>query len=284
MKCDPRTRVAIVGTAASWRQCPWNDPGLFVMSLNDAYTLGLPRADAWWDLHPFDHMYFRPLSQKVVHADDIPPGFYVRPEGHLDRLKDMARSIPVFLQHDPPAGWPAHAQRFPLEAYSAKYASLGMDANGKVIPHPYWASGPAPMVAWAIEQGAEEIQVWGIHLATEHEYREQRPNFERLLGIAEGKGIRVLMAESSPVMKHGWQYAFESKPRPHPAMERLQRLQQERATLTKRLAVTPRFRSKAGALDRLQRIVALEQDCQQALLHQHLAAPIVVPVIGGVHA
>lgn len=266
MKCDPRTRIAIVGTAPSWKSCPWNDPGLFVMGINDAYTLNFPRADAWWDQHPFHKMYFRKRDNRLVDPRDIPHGFYVRPEGHLEWLQQTAKSIQVFLQHEPPAGWPPNAQRFPKEQFDALYGT-------------YWASGPSYMLAWAIEQGAEEIQVWGIHLSTDHEYREQRPNFEHLLGIARGKGIKVVMAPESPVLKHGWQYAYEPHPEPHPAAVRMQRVQHEKSKLIAQLAQWPRFKSKAAALDRLKRLTAMEMDCQRAVQHAQTGSTIVAQIV-----
>lgn len=258
-------RVAIVGTAPSWRQCPWDDPGLFILGLNDAYSLGFPRVDGWFEQHPLDKLYFRKMNERRVYAEDVPHGFYVRPEGHLEWLREQAKRIPIFLQQEPPKGWPPNAQRFPIEDYEKKYG-------------PYWASGPAYMVAWAIEQGAEEIQIWGIHLATEAEYREQRPNFEHLLGIARGKGIRVVMAEASPVLKHGWKYAYEPKPKTHPAKDALLRVRQAKNDLALQLMHWPRFKSKAAAMDRLRRLDAAEADAMRALGVARGAVTIAAPV------
>ena len=99
-------RVAIVGTAPSLKRTPWADPTLQVWGLNDAYTLGFPRADRWYEQHPLHKLYIRARDQKVVYADQVPHGWYVRPEGHLDWLQVQARTIPVFLQETPPKGWP----------------------------------------------------------------------------------------------------------------------------------------------------------------------------------
>lgn len=263
----PIKRVAIVGTAPSWKQTPFDDPGLFIMSLNDAYTLGLPRVDAWWELHPLDHLYLRPVQQRVINAEDVPYGHYVRPDGHLQQLKQMAKTIPVFLQQEPPEGWPVNAQRFPLEQYQEKYGA-------------YWASGPTFMVAWAIEQGAEEIHIYGIHLSTEQEYRDQRANFEYVLGIARGKGIRIVMADASPVLKHPWTYAYEPRPAIHPAKMKLMGVRQAKADLIPQLALLPRWANKAPKLDRLRRLEAMEMDCARAL--QQRAMPVIqAPVFGG---
>lgn len=260
-------RVAIVGTAPSWKQCPWDDPGLEIWSLNDAWTLNLPRISRWFELHPLDHLHYRKRENRVVYAEDVPHGFYVRPEGHLEWLQEQARTIPVYLQDAPPQGWPVNAQRFPLEAMETMFGT-------------YWASGPSYMVALAIAEGFQEIQIWGIHLETEQEYRDQKSNFEHILGIARGKGIKVVMAEASPVMKHGWKYGYEPKPRPLPAKELLLKTRNDLSLVMQQLAASPRFRSKAAAEDRLRRLRALEQDCIQTISFARGLKPIVAPVIG----
>ncbi len=263
-------RVAIVGTAPSWKQCPWDDPTLEIWSLNDAYTLGLPRIDRHYELHPLDKLYFRPRDKQVVYAEDVPHGHYVRPDGHLEWLQHAAKTIPVFLQKDPPKGWPPNAQRLPIEQLEAEFG-------------PYWASGPAYEIAHAMLEGATEIQIWGIHLSTEQEYRDQRPNFEYLLGIARGRGIKVVMAEASPILKHGWKYGLEAKPTPHPAKQIIMRVRHQKAVLVQELATMPRWANKTSALDRLQRLSALEMDCAQRLQHRE---PVVItpPVIEVSHA
>lgn len=249
-----KKRVAIVGTAESWKNAPFNDPSIEIWSLNDAYCLGLPRVDRWFELHPLDHMVFRPRTQKVVTKTAIPPGYYMRPEGHLEWLKQQAATIPVYLQNDPPADWPVNAKRFPLETVEAAFGG-------------YWASGPSYMVALAMLEGFTEIQIWGIHLATEQEYRDQRSNFEFLLGIAAGRGITVVMADSSPVLKHGWKYAYEPKPtpQPHPYEAEWKAVQKEKKQLTQALITWPVGKDKTKALARLRRLQVIELDIQQQL-------------------
>jgi len=268
-------RVAIVGTAPSWTQTPWNDPTLQIWSLNDAYMNGLPRADAWFDQHPLSHFYYRPKGQKVVYAEHVPYGFYVRPEGHIEWLQQQSRTIPVYLQADPPAGFGPHARRFPLEEVEAAFGKW---------EQPYDASGPSYMLALAMLQGATEIHVYGIHLSTAHEYREQRPQWEFLLGrylgrtvtqrtegqvrIYEGAGVRLVLPVSCPILTHGWRYAYQPKPLPHPASTTLAQIGAERQQLLQRLATWPRWKSKAPQMDRLARLAALEQDCQLQLAQQ----------------
>jgi hypothetical protein len=257
-------RVAIIGTAPSWIKTPWNDPALTIWALNDAYCSrdirgqGIPRADAWWELHPLDKMYFRKAEQKVIRAEDVPPGHYIRPEGHIEWLKQQAQTIPVYLQAEPPADWPANARRFNVEAVIAEFGE-------------HWASGPQYMVAQAILDGYEEIHVYGIHLSTQAEYIEQRPLFEHMLGIARGRGIRVVMAEESPVTRHSWRYAYEPKPTApaDPARQalkaELRAAQKRKDELVQALVTWPRFTSKAAALEELRRVQVIEMDALQQL-------------------
>lgn len=263
-----KKRVCIVGTAESWRQTPWTDPSIEIWSLNDAFSLGFPRADRWFELHPFDQMWFRPANQHFVDPRDIPKGAYVRPAGYLDWLKTQAKTIPVYLQNDPPSDWPVNAQRFPLEKVSAAFGDR------------YWASGPAYMLALAALEGYAEIWITGIHLATEHEYREQRPNWEFLLGrllgpdvkestiegfrVYDGK-VRIVLPASCPILMHGWRYAFDPKPeRPvDPWKAEWKAVQKEKDALIKALVNWPRGKDKAHAMERLRRLEIAQLDIQQ---------------------
>lgn len=274
------TKAAIVGTFGTYVQTPWNDPGLRIVSLNDAYSLqGFQRADEWYELHPLDKFYFRPKHQRAVYAHQVPPGHYVRPEGHLEWLKAQAASIPVWLQQAPPKGWPVNARRFPKEELEAQYGA-------------YWASGPSYQVAHLMARGVTELHIYGIHLATEAEYREQRPNFEMLLGRYLGRTVKtvtrdkcryyegtdalLVLPESCPILTHGWQYGYQPKPAPHPAKLKLKALQREQSTLAQQLVMQPRWSDKAPALDRLRRLEALMADCQMQLAQQYRPAPIVI--------
>jgi len=212
-------RVAIVGTAPSWQMVPWTDTTLQVWSLNDAYQLkGFQRADRWYDIHPL-HKFYHPTPGTALYAHQIPAGHYVRPEKHLAWL--ASQQIPVFLnpdyltQHPAAATWP-NAHAFPKAAVEAHFGR-------------YFTSTPALLVAHAVIEGCRDISVYGIHLATQQEYMDQRPGFEYLLGkvLGVGKqtmtvkdGLRhyttadghVALPEASPVLQAGYQYGFEPRP------------------------------------------------------------------------
>jgi hypothetical protein len=220
-------RVVIVGTAGSYRDAPYRDASAEIWSLNDAYMVkgGLPRVDAWYDLHPLDHFHFAPPKneqgqQPVLYAHQVPVGYYVRPDHHLDWLATQA--CPVWLhpdhatQHAASATWPS-ARAFPKAAIEAHFGQ-------------YFSSTPAWMLAHALWQGVRDVEIYGIHLATESEYIEQRPNFEFLCGCLLGAGKRTLtvvgskriyesgegrlvLPVASPVLDAKFQYAFQPSPR-----------------------------------------------------------------------
>lgn len=202
-------RCAIVGTAPTWKQTPWQDGTLDILGLNDAYVLGMPRATHWFDLHPFSQMVFA-AGQKVSPLD-VPIGAYMRPHGHLDWLK--TRNFPVYLQ-DAPKGWPS-AHAFPLAevlAFWARFWPFRVDTKGVVTPgKDYESSTPALMLMWAVWAGYTEIHIYGIHLATEWEYVSQRPNLEMLIGIAAGLGVKIILPTTAPICQGKFRYAYEPK-------------------------------------------------------------------------
>jgi hypothetical protein len=275
-------RVAIVGTAQSWKKTPWNDPGLTILSLNDAYRMpGFQRADVWFDLHPLDKFLSVPAAQGAVYAHQVPPGHYVRPEGHLGWLAHQ--TIPVYLhpdyatQHPPAAEW-AHVRPFPKAEIEAECGR-------------YFTSSPGWMAALAVMQGVEELHVYGIHLATEHEYIEQRPNFEFLMGrvlgggklrVTEHDGMRryetpngcVVLPEASPILASDFQYAFEPRPasKLEPYRWALHKAQVKRERAIQALRVKPWWHPAKPLQTELTRLDALVADRQEQL--QRVSAPV----------
>lgn len=68
--------------------------------------------------------------------------------------------------------------------------------------HLYLTSSPAYMIAYAILQGATEIQIYGVDLSiSDHEYFWQRPCVEAWVGFAKGCGIKVVIPEVSHIGK-----------------------------------------------------------------------------------
>ena len=272
----PLKRVAILGTAPTWTWCPWQDKSLEIWGLNDAYLLGIPRADRWYDLHPFHEMHFRPAGQRVVQAHEVPIGAYLRPEGHLDWLK--TRPIPVFLA-EKRADYPTSVA-FPkaeLLAWYAPFWPMRLTRRKTIEPGPdYEVSSPAWMLMQAIAEGYQEIHIYGIHLATEWEYMYQRPNFEFLIGFAAGRGIKVLLPKAAPICRASHRYAFEPKADLPlvAAQQQIAAIKAEGAKLHQALAKQPWYArsTKADLTHQIQHLDAVLADAKQ--VHARAAAAL----------
>jgi hypothetical protein len=191
----PERRICIMGTAPTWKDIPWDDPTLEIWGLNDAWLLNLPRVDRWFDVHPLDKLYFRDPSQKKIKQHEVPAGFFLRPKGHIEWLRQQ--TIPVYLQQaraDIPA-----SRTFPKAEIEAKFGRN-------------FASSPAWMIGLALLEGVTELHIYGIHLATEWEYLKQKPNMTFLLGLAAGLGVKVHLPKGCPLIAETHQYAYEPDP------------------------------------------------------------------------
>lgn len=265
------TRAALVGTAPSWRHTPWDDPGIYIVSLNDAYSLRtdrgetVKRANAWYDIHPFDEMWFRPKDKHEFKEGEIPEGKYIRPEGHLEWLQARAATMDVWVRQVPD-GWPPNAKTFPID-------DIKLFLKARPDQECYSSSSPAPILAHLYLQGFTEIHIYGIHLATQQEWAYQRPNFEWLIGRLEERGVNIVLPPECPLLKHTHVYAYEKAPvRPDlPALQRKHRVQAQMNKLAQELVVWPRWKSKAKAFDQMARLRAELRDAQMEGRHALLS-------------
>ena len=207
----PLKRCAIIGTAPSWTQTPWQDQTLEKWGLNDGYLLGIPVASRWFDLHPFHQMNFQPRDRRAVPQSEVPIGAYLSPEGHLEWLK--TRGFPVYLA-EPHPDYPT-ARVFPKQHvldFWRPHWPLRLTRKGTIVEGPdYEVSTPSWMLMLAVMEQFSEIVITGIHLATSWEYAQQRPNLEFLIGVARGLGVKIVLPESAPICKASYQYAFAPK-------------------------------------------------------------------------
>ena len=79
--------------------------------------------------------------------------------------------------------------------------------------------------------------------------------------------MRIVLPEDCPILKHGWKYAYESKPQPtpNPYRDELKHVRADKAALIKALVHWPIGQDKEAALERLRRLEIVELDCQQML-------------------
>lgn len=183
---EGRTKVALLGFAPSWKDAPFDDPGVVIVGLNELHKY-VPRWDVWFELHDEDTL--------GVSKRDLTDGEQKR---HLDWLRQN-HGKPIFMQDAFCDGRFPSAVRYPREAMCQRFGR-------------YFTSTIGYMLAWAIDQGFEEIGLYGIDLVSDVEYQYQRPNAEYLIGVARGMGKTVHVAPSSALLKSSHLYGYERTP------------------------------------------------------------------------
>lgn len=156
-------KVAIVGGSDSKIYAPYQDESFEIWSVNNT-AKSLPRLTRWFQLHKLD----------VIE----------RTQKDLDSLKNS--TVPLYMQ-----------EQFADYAKSIKYPYDEMiEKYGKVF-----GSSFDYMMALAIKEGATEIQVYGVDMASYSEYGYQRPYAFYWVGMARGLGIIVNIHEACGIYR-----------------------------------------------------------------------------------
>lgn len=199
-------KIAILGMAPSWKDAPFHDTSWEIWGLSRLYVL-LPRWDKWFELHKLEEIC-RTWEQNDAAAEKAARKDYTQ------FLKDAAN--PVYLSELRPDMVPA-GQLYPVSDILAQF-------------RPYFTSTVSWMIALAIHEGVDEIGLWGVDMELSGEYSTQRPSCEYFIGIAEGRGIKVTVPESSGLLKASHLYGFQPpNPLVHIMKEKLRGLMNDKA-------------------------------------------------------
>lgn len=172
----PPLKVALIGTAPSSRMlAPFNDPSWKIWACSPGNMNTMPRVDIWFELHsnllwPEHESYGRP---------------------YIEWLKQQP--FPVYMQDQTQV---PRATVFPKDELVAEY---GDD---------FFTSSFAWMMALAIKQGATEIALYGIDMASRDEYILQRPGFFFFRHLARQRGIIISAPHESDIMQSPALYAY----------------------------------------------------------------------------
>lgn len=72
---------------------------------------------------------------------------------------------------------------------------------------PYFTNTICYMIAYALLQGAKDIELFGVNQAGSHEYTEERGGVEWWLGIANGLGVRITVnGKNSQLLRYKGRY------------------------------------------------------------------------------
>jgi hypothetical protein len=178
----PGKKVAIVGFADTRSEAPFTDPSWEIWGLNDLHA-HIPRFDRWFDIHDRENI---DLDVTTGRADPTKCG--------IGGLKTL--NVPIYMQdryEDIP-----NSIKFPLAELQAKFGN-------------YFTNSISFMIALALFEGYEEIGIWGVDMAVGKEYIKERPSVEHMIGIAQGRGVKVFIPDGCDLLKSRFIYGFQSK-------------------------------------------------------------------------
>jgi hypothetical protein len=181
-------KVALIGTAPSSRMlAPFNDPSWKIWACSPGNMNTLPRVDLWFELHsnllwPECESYGKP---------------------YIEWLKQQ--KFPIYMQDR----WPtAEGNMVPLQQIVPNATGFPMNEMVAEFGDSFFTSSFAWMMALAIMQGATEISLYGIDMASRDEYILQRPGFFFFRYQAEKRGIKVSAPHESDIMQSPALYAY----------------------------------------------------------------------------
>ena len=177
-------QIAIVGYTVSREDAPWGDPGWELWPVNNLHLFLKPeqKPTRWFDLHG-----------KATIESDGP---------HVEWLKST--DVPVYLWDSAMREEYGSALPFPIGHIETYFDGL---FGGQ-----YFTNSISYLIAYAIYclkttgDGTGVIGLWGIDMAQGTEYSAQRPSCEYWLGIAEGAGLTVHIADRADLLKAMGQY------------------------------------------------------------------------------
>lgn len=168
-------KIAIVGGSPTAKHAPFKDPSWEIWSVGKS-SRAHPRVSRVFEIH-----------EKLAEV----------PEGYYEYL--AALPCPVIT-----------GENSPLKADNAKVFPFADAA--KLFGRQYLTSTCAYMAAMAILEGATEIAVFGVDMAVDdNEYFFERPCMEAWLGFARGRGIKIGMPASCPILKSQFVYGADER-------------------------------------------------------------------------
>ena len=174
-------KIAIVGTAPSSRDlAPYDDPSWEIWGISPFNHNLMGRWDVWFELH----------DAKMFLEQGWDPGFWewMQKQEKPIYLQEKQKDIPASI-------------KFPKDKL-LKAFPMAAERN-------FFQSSISWMIALAIVEGATEIGVWGVDMARDSEYAEEKPSCTYFLGIAEGRGVKVHLPIESDLMHSVGLYGFD---------------------------------------------------------------------------
>lgn len=184
-------KIAIVGDARTTRaEAPFDDPSWEIWGLHTGWHLR--RCTRIFDLHDatvFDGM-------RLLYSW----------ESYAQQYRDVPTRFPGVKMYRHPKShdlWP-NAEEFPFTAVLGFCQALNMPRERTIL-----TSTVAWLIAFALLHDPEEIGIYGVDMDAGSEYGIQRTGGEQWVGIARGRGVRVVIPDASLLCATPFLYGLE---------------------------------------------------------------------------
>ena len=169
-------KIALLGSHHSLEFAPWHDPSWELWGHASSRFYYQREPEVYFDLH-------RRECWEMAHKQDR----------YMKWLKKNI--VPIYMQEvseDVPA-----SIRYPRERIFAEYRG-------------YFTCHAAYMIALALSEGVTHLGLYGINYSADSEYATQRGSCEYWLGLAEGRGVNVVLPSrntllNSPPLLYGYE-------------------------------------------------------------------------------
>ena len=163
-------------------------------------------ADEFWgvgvvyrdNVAPLDRLYELHPAWMIQHET------YAR--GHWDWLCQDRGDMLIYMMEQVPEI--PNSIEYPLADVVPLCGGFWRNRDGELAYNPYFTSSIDYMIAHAVYEQVDRIEVYGIDLGIETEYIYQRPGMAFWLGQALARGIEVIIPHKSPLYRGGL-YAYE---------------------------------------------------------------------------
>lgn len=156
-------KIAIVGAAYSFAEAPFDDPRWQIWACGDKFCMGLPRVDRFFEIHAAEGIPVQGKRYERFIAETDAEVWVMDPKVRADAIMYPRQRI--------------------IDLHGTEFLS----------------SSVAWMMALAIDEGAAEIGLWGVDMATDSEYAEQRAGCKYFEKQARGRGISVTYPAGCPL-------------------------------------------------------------------------------------
>jgi len=200
--------VAIVGFSELTLSALRDSQADEIWTMNHAYVLGegkIPRIDRCFEMHHRDWYLRKELPGAVA---------------YWEWLKSAA--CPIVMQDVDPEI--PSSVRYPYEEIVADLFS-GLKRGEEL--NPYFTSSVSFMLALAVYEKWDRVEIYGIEMATGTEYGYQKPGGEFMIGLAVGRGVEVVLHPLTEMCRSHI-YAYDGVPNiPRPRTQELYGFYQE---------------------------------------------------------